>query len=92
MKKTIDQTFESNPFDNDATPTVDRTQTLCSLLRFQPENKNFIDSVRCTKFSNWFTKTRHESTKQNVPDRPIPALQCTMAGPTSALSALESRT
>ncbi|KNC21049.1 hypothetical protein FF38_11204 [Lucilia cuprina] len=33
-----------------------------------------------------------QSTKQNVPERPIPALQCTTAGPTSGSKAPESRT
>ena len=33
------------------------------------------------------TSTRAESTTQNVPDLPIPALQCMIGGPVSVLSA-----
>ena len=38
------------------------------------------------------TRTREESTKQKVPDLPIPALQCITAGPTSGSSAPASLT
>ena len=38
------------------------------------------------------TLARQTSTTQNVPDRPIPALQCTTAGPTSGSSTPELRT
>lgn len=38
------------------------------------------------------TSTRQESTRQNVPERPIPALQCTTGGPTFELRAPDSRT
>ena len=38
------------------------------------------------------TKTKHVSTKQNVPDLPMPAEQCTMAGPTSSSRLPLSRT
>ena len=38
------------------------------------------------------TNTKQQSTRQNVPDLPIPALQCTTAGPTSELNAPESLT
>lgn len=38
------------------------------------------------------TSTRQESTRQKVPERPIPALQCTTGGPISALRTPDSRT
>lgn len=38
------------------------------------------------------TSIRQESTKQKVPERPIPALQCITAGPTSDSSTPASRT
>lgn len=38
------------------------------------------------------TNTKQQSTKQNVPERPMPALQCTTAGPTLGSKAPESRT
>lgn len=41
---------------------------------------------------NKLTNTKQQSTKQKVPERPIPALQCTTAGPTSVSKAPESRT
>lgn len=44
------------------------------------------------KDSNGLTSTTHESTKENVPERPIPALQWTTAGPWSIPSAPDSRT
>ena len=41
---------------------------------------------------NELTSTRHESTRQKVPERPIPALQWTTGGPTLELRAPHSRT
>ena len=38
------------------------------------------------------TRTKQVSTRQNVPDRPIPAEQCTTAGPTSSSRLPLSRT
>ena len=43
-------------------------------------------------FFSILTKTKHVSTKQNVPDLPMPAEQCTMAGPTSPSRLPLSRT
>lgn len=39
--------------------------------------------VHCTTFHR-LTSTKQESTRQKVPERPIPAEQCTIGGPTSS--------
>lgn len=38
------------------------------------------------------TNTKQQSTKQNVPERPMPALQCTTAGPSLGSKAPDART
>ena len=55
--------------------------------------KRFHEKNNCNSyFFSILTKTKHVSTKQNVPDLPMPAEQCTMAGPTSPSRLPLSRT
>lgn len=51
----------------------------------------YIHTYKCNCVKK-LTSTRQESARQKVPERPIPALQCTTGGPTFELSAPDSRT
>jgi len=50
----------------------------------------FVFFITCEEAG--LTSTRHVSTNEKVPERPMPALQCTTAGPCSAPSEDDSRT
>ena len=51
-----------------------------------------VEKVENQEKNQRLTKTRQVSTSEKVPERPIPALQCTTAGPWSESREPDSRT
>jgi len=95
-KTPIDRVSVSIPFGISAVPAKHLALRLGfrllyqSVLLLNDMSNEFHD--KCAIQSQQLTKTRQQSTKQNVPDRPMPAEQCTTGGPTFSSSTPESRT
>lgn len=67
-------------------------QTLAEFAIKKSQKVILLKTFRLLVLEMQLTKTRQVSTRENVPDRPIPALQWTTAGPWSTPSEPDSRT